>query len=222
VEYIALISPSRAGHVWVGRMFNTWVNGYEPKIPFYLFENTNLKNWVQTKHEHVLKDGKPDNGIVFLQTRDYLNFAASWFKYLLRKEPDYVYERLIQSLYAWYNITREGLGDTNIIEHKSLLSYDLFVKSRIYRKSICSMAGAHYSEEDIDWMPSKQHSSFDGLEYRGRGSEMKVGERWRWFFTEEGKCFTKHIRQHIKILDYYIENFELSREKTELINEILK
>jgi hypothetical protein len=80
-----------------------------------------------------------------------------------------------------------------------------------------------YNEEKIDFVPHNgPGSSFDKYSYQGKGSEMKVLERWKWFLTEEGEQYIPYLQNRRNIVEYYAEHFDLEPGQKELAEYILK
>jgi len=112
----------------------------------------------------------------------------------------------------WWAIYKEALGETNYVPNKLAVNYDMFVESESYRKSICTKIGGRYNEGILNFVPHAG-SSFDGNTYAGRGTEMKVLERWKWFLTEVGEPFQSYLTLRPGILDFYIQTVEISGDE---------
>jgi hypothetical protein len=80
-----------------------------------------------------------------------------------------------------------------------------------------------YNEDKLDLVPKHgAGSSFDKYNYQGRGNEMKVLERWKWFLTEEGEGYIPYLKHRRNIVQYYAEHFDLEPGQKELAEYILK
>jgi hypothetical protein len=197
-------------------MFKAWLgnNG----TAFQQFENMWPSDWNEEQRRHSLGE----NGLVFIQVRDYLNFSASWFKYLIKRNQAYRERKAQNVLDVWYALAREAAGATNYIPNNEILLYDLFVLSNEYRRQVCDMIGGKYNEVALDIVPNNgHHSSFDGNKFEGMGSKMHVTSRWEWYLTEEGKEFKQYLAAKPEILAFYVELFNPNEKKMEFINSIL-
>ena len=227
--YIAICGTSRSGHNWTSKMFRAWMgnNG----TSFYQFENLRPSDWMQNGNPRVQVNRKHSDpgvkemdrkGLVFIQLRDYLNFSASWMKYLIGRNQAYRERKAQNVLDVWHELAMEAFDVTNHIPDKEILFYDHFVKSREYRQMICEKIGGNYNEEMIDFVPNNGHySSFDSNRYEGIGSKMHVTSRWEWFLTEEGKPFVQYLAAKPEILLFYVKNFEPGEKKVQFINGVL-
>ena len=203
---LVLLAPSKSGHTWVLSMLRSWQLEVESleAIPPELY------------HARVRRDIRQTNTEAVINIRDYLNYAASWIWY--RKK---LFE-VIHGLDTWYRLAREAVGDTDIIEDpKQVIYYDGMVADQSYRKTVCAALGGAYSEECLDKVPvTSPGSSFDGFGYQDRGSEMKVLERWRWFY-DGGREFIPILKDRPHILKFYLDHFPVDDEKRQMIKKLI-
>lgn len=219
MNYVVIIGTSRSGHNWTSWMFRSWMgnNG----IPFYQFENLRPDEFDKTKQNRLLSAGQEDDGMVFIQIRDYLNWTASWFKYLINRNQAYREAKAHSILYVWEALLKEAVGITSHINSKHTLLYDRFVLDENYRRSICDLLGARYNENTINKVPHNGNfSSFDGNRFDGLGAKMHVTSRWEWYLTEEGAPFLKYLHAKPEILDLYVEHMSVSDKQLELIQRV--
>lgn len=109
-----------------------------------------------------------------LLLRDPFNLFAS------RRRAGYgtVSDRV--ALAIWKQHARQFLGRTHRLRHDPLaVSYNRWVSDQTYRRRLAEALGLAFTDAGIDTVaPCAGGSSFDGLAYDGRASEMKVFRRW--------------------------------------------
>jgi len=173
-------------------MLKSWLPG--DKV--YKFEGIPPKIYHKRIRTEVWRGAPPKKDqpvIAVLQLRDFLNYAASLIKHIINNATK---ERAAGLFDTWYDIALEAFGDTNYIGEKYRLYYDHFVRSYAYRQGICMILEGEYNEEKIDFVPHNgPGSSFDKYSYQGKGSEMKVLDRWKWFTTEQGQGYIAGQRE---------------------------
>ena len=222
MKYIGVIATSRSGHNWTTKFIRSWMNG----DTVMQFENVLPKEWDGKRRQRLYKGQPPPEGsttIAICQIRDYLNFSASWIKYLIERGNAYRSSKVVPLFDKWLAIAQEGISDTSFIFGKITLYYDLFVQDEAYRRQICGLLGGDYNESELNHVPKGgMGSSFDKFQYQENGSEMKVIERWKWFNTEEGSYYIRYLKQRPQIVEYYASKFDLEPGKIELVDEILK
>lgn len=222
-KQIIIVAPSRSGHNWTAKMLSSWV---QPGDNVWQFEAVPPNVWKNRLAQRVWKGlppNKDDQVITFIQLRDYLNFAASWTKYMINHGNAYEPRRVVKLFEIWHEMALEAHNETNYIPDKHILDYDRFVADEPYRRTICDLMGGIYSEEMIDFVPKGgMGSTFDKFKYQDNGREMQVRERWKWFLTEEGQYYHSYLGAKPEILRYYLDHFETSEEQRKLATEILE
>jgi hypothetical protein len=160
---------------------------------------------------------------VFVLTRDYLNWFASWIKMTKGDVPESRDPRQTM-LWAdrWKVIHEEAIGTTSHIPNKVTICYDAFVEEREYRWEICNLIGGTYNEGILNFVPGTGSSFHGRFEMQGRGREMKVLERWKWLLTEEGKPYQEWLALRPDVLEYYMDNWGWDKEKKEFCDIILQ
>jgi hypothetical protein len=219
---ISLIAPSRSGHNWTASVIRSW---FEDDTKVRQFEAVNPVDFPAALERRLKYNPlDPRDPIInVLQVRDYLNFAASWTKYNLRKGYAYRKKKVVLLYDNWLAIAKEANNETNHVSNKITLLYDQFAQNEAYRKAVCMLLGGDYNEEQVNYVPDGgMGSSFDQYSKQGNGSDMDVLSRWKWFLTEEGEEYIDYLKVKKNILEYYVENFDLSQGQSNLVNEILK
>lgn len=219
---ISLIAPSRSGHNWTATVIRSWFEDDTKVRQFEAIDPVDFPAAFERRLRHnPVNPTDPVSNV--LQVRDYLNFAASWTKFNLRRGKAYRKEKVILLYDNWLAISKEAFNETNYIGNKIVLLYDQFAQNEAYRKSVCMLLDGDYSEEKINYVPDGgMGSSFDQYNKQGNGSDMNVLSRWKWFLTEEGEEYIDYLKVKKNILEYYIKNFDLTEGQTNLVNEILK
>jgi len=219
MKHIILVAPSRSGHNWTAKMLRSWLPG--DKV--HKFEGIPPKIYHNRIRTEVWRGAPPKKDqpvIAVLQLRDFLNYAASLIRHIINNATQ---DRAAGLFDTWYAITREAFNDTHYIGEKYRLYYDHFVRSHAYRQGICCILDGEYNEEAIDFVPNGgRGSSFDDFTYQGRGREMKVLERWKWFLTDEGEQYISYLKARKNIVEYYMEHFDPDPGQRELAGYILK
>lgn len=147
--------------MWVQDMIKSWIPGVEI---------ANLENVFPEKAQRVynLQSGK-----VILQTRDLLNWYASY------RRGDPKFSR--GSIPYWEHITYEFYHLTDfLIGHDVVrVRYEDFFTSRKYRIKVCDQLGGVYNEDRLQTVSvGGKGSSFTEMEYQGKASEMKTLNRY--------------------------------------------
>ena len=76
-----------------------------------------------------------------------------------------------------------------------IVSYPLFCKDEEYRRGICTLLGGKYNEDKLNHISSEgKGSSFDGLDYQGKASEMSTDRRSDMILASE------HSEIYLKLL----------------------
>lgn len=86
----------------------------------------------------------------------------------------------------WKKYAREYLGETGHLQNRTVVNYNLFVTFPEYRMQIERKLRIKETKDSLNRVPLiGGGSSFDGRSYHGRGSEMKVLERWKYYENDE-------------------------------------
>lgn len=154
------IAPKRSGHAFVGNMIKSWFDG---TLFYFDKENTYPK----------LFKPDPQTCIIVLQTRDLLNWYASYFKSVStpgNKVVEY-----------WWQITREIYYPEYFRKFNTVeIIYDDFFVSRAYRKAICELLGGEYNETELNRITMNGGgSSFTRDQYDGEAQRMNTLNRYR-------------------------------------------
>lgn len=210
-----VIAIPRSGHNFIVDVLRSWtdrpldVQGYENLMPEDFHS-----------HKHNVTPG--ENYEVIVLVRDLLNWAASWCKYSINQKFSEDSGKINEQFKCWLLMALEALGETNYIHGNKMVGYEEFVLAGEYRKIICNYLGGRYTEDALNLVPNKGHgSSFDKLTFNGKGSEMKVTERWKWFLTDQGKPFIKYLTQNSEILQYYYDTFLMKPNQRRFIESVL-
>lgn len=215
-------SMSRGGHNWLMNVFKSWLGS---EWSFHKMEATMPDRFVELVTKNLDLPEYP-NWPVYTVVRDYLNWAASYINLIgLPKGNIADPKQVMRKADIWYAIAQEAFEDTDYIPNKTIIIYDKMVNSQIYRRYICKMIGGTYNEGILNFVPAAG-SSFDGTNYTGRGTEMKVLERWKWFLTEEGKPFQEYLKLRPEIMEYYLDHLDnfnnyQAEEKIHFCEEIM-
>ncbi|MFC1853187.1 hypothetical protein ACFL27_23565 [candidate division CSSED10-310 bacterium] len=121
--------------------------------------------------------------------RDAFNFFASKFQFHFNLKEYYEKRKMDVTLEAeapkwikvWKNHALEFLGITNILSDKKVtISYNAWCKSKVYRMAIANKLDLNPGDKGLDRVPNiGAGSSFEGIQYDKKASEMKTDERWK-------------------------------------------
>jgi hypothetical protein len=204
-------------------MLRSWI-GKDEKV--HQFEAVEPKLYDARVRHRVFRGLPPnerDEVIAFIQVRDYLNFTASWTKYMIGRGNAHHEKGVIKLYDVWMEICKEAFNETNYVGTKYTLLYDQFVQSMEYRKGICLLINGDYNERTLDVVPNGgAGSSFDGYKYQDNGRQMDVLNRWKWFLTEEGSYYQRYLQSKPEVLEYYMEHFDLNEAQSNFVKELLK
>jgi hypothetical protein len=221
MKNIIVIAPSRSGHNYTAAMLQSWVKDYVFK--FEGIVPSKYHRSLQTRLQSGRRVDPKGEVITFIQVRDYLNWAASWIKYNLNRGAAWNESRVNRVFQEWYEIVREAMGDTAIIQDKYILFYDQFVQSKSYREGVCFLIDGDYNEDRINHVPNGgMGSSFDLYKLQDNGNEMDFLNRWKFFITEHGEEYQSFLKVHKNILEFYMDKFDLTEGQSKLANEILR
>lgn len=112
--------------------------------------------------------------------RDPFNLFASRRKQGIGVSPR-------RAMQIWKQHAREFLGERRVLPRRPVpVSYNHWVRSRDYRRRLAETLGLRFTDARFDEVADTAGgSSFDGLRYRRRASQMKVFDRWRAFADED-------------------------------------
>lgn len=138
-----------------------------------------------------------------LVLRDPFNMLASrWYK------PGPVPKLRDDSeiLDTWEIYAEEYLGLTTFLKSKIVINYNLWFLSIDYRKQLSAQIGIPFTDTGLNVVTKAGGgSSFDLTSYDGRGSEMKVLERWK--VCQHDKRFIEAFRERQKLANLYRKIF---------------
>jgi hypothetical protein len=207
-KYVIVHSMSRGGHNWIANVFKSWLGS---DYIIHKMEATMPDRFTELVTKNLDLPMYP-YWPVYIVTRDYLNWAASYFNLLGLPEGKIADpNQVMKKADIWWAIYREAIDETDYIPNKLSISYDIFVKYESYRRMVCDKIGGTYNEGILNFVPAAG-SSFDGNKYTGRGTEMKVLDRWRWFTTEVGEPFQCYLALRPEILDFYVKYLEITQQ----------
>jgi hypothetical protein len=106
----------------------------------------------------------------------------------------------------WLQYAREILGITNYISDKIIILYDNFVSSKSYRVDISKKLNIPHNDFGIKFI-LRTKSSFSGWRYKDRAQDMKVLDRWKYFFIDDPKVWwlfeeCKRKILHSEVIEY--------------------
>jgi hypothetical protein len=109
---------------------------------------------------------------------------------------------------TWEIYAEEYSGITNFLTSKIPVNYNLWFSSLDYRKQLSAQFELSFTDAGLNVVPKSaagRGSSFDGTSYDGRGSQMKVLERWKSYQQDER--FYKAFRERHKLATLYRKIF---------------
>lgn len=81
---------------------------------------------------------------------------------------------------AWEIYAREFIQESNFLGNKITVNFNLWFSNLAYRKTLSVQLGMPFTDAGINIVPKAgDGSSFDLTKFDGRGSEMRVLERWK-------------------------------------------
>jgi hypothetical protein len=113
-------------------------------------------------------------GFIVLQSRDLLNWYASYMRGKWRYRPG--------AIPSWEFITDEMLKPHYFKSGYQVIhiQYDEFVVSREYRERVCAELGGEYNEDKLNSVPGAGGgSTFDKFGFVGKGSQMQTRTRYK-------------------------------------------
>lgn len=166
-------------------------------------------------HRAIIDEYMPGN-IIMTVERD------SWegFKYYRQLYPGFNHVIILREFKNWVASVCQMHGSlhfgkllhADVVKYKSLLEdkdclrikYDQWCTDLAYRYNLCNILGLKFTDcgfEDVS--PNGDGSSFDGLKFQGRASNMNTTERYKK---------VEHMRGFQNILKKYNDILELSDE----------
>lgn len=197
----------------------------------YNFEDRNLTavpgQRLLARHDLWIGSSRRSHTILVL--RDVYNLFASKLRWAFgnRWPPDETaieetglwWRRYARGLAAlWKQYALEFLGVTNHLERKIPVNYNHWCQSEDYRRQLSADLDLRFHDRGFSkiarWGPVTWGHSFDGLEYDGRAQEMKLTERWKYFYQEN--YFTEIFanRELVELSDRIFGNV-LGQQQTE-------
>lgn len=185
---------ARSGHNFVLQNVLSWLQGGEYFIHHNL-ENIDPKDLVENHLKHP--------GYKLIIWRDFDDWLASSLMKAYKVRATRVMTDVpiyIDRICTTYWAIRDEARDKVRYKHWIVIHYDEFFKSREYRKQICEELKGEYSERDIDHVPANgHHSSFDGKNFQGKGSQMNVLNRSKDILnTPYKEVYLKSMEQYGK------------------------
>ena len=161
-------NASKNEHIQLGHL-DVFLHSYEDILPAYL-----SRKRVFARNHDIKSKQKID--IIIL--RDPFNLFAS--RHISDRKG--VKSKFISLQDLWIIHAKEFLGDTNELENKVCVNYNEWASSKDYRKLLADQLGLTFNDQTMDSVARMGGgSSFDGVVFDGKASEMKVQERWKKF-----------------------------------------
>lgn len=183
------IAPKRSGHSWVRTMVASWI----PGVPI-----ADLEGWYPEQVMAHYGKGVLRDGILLMQTRDLLNWYASY----IRGNPQY----RVGAIPTWEVITDEIYNPHYFKRgfYVVTVNYDEFVSSKTYRMQVCDQLGGTYHEKKINTVPGGGGgSTFDKFDFVGRGSQMDTCNRYKQIPKE---AFIQLFNRRPTIYQFYMQH----------------
>ena len=144
---------------------------------------------------------------ILLIIRDPLNFYASvlqnWRN--LNRTEEQIDSVMRNVVIAWKNLAKEIVGDTEHIPDKIVVNFNLWFCDYSYRQMLSKTLGLRFTDESRDQLATSGgwiSSSFDGRNWAGHATEMKVLNRWEKFIHD--KTFRRFFDEETKELGHRI------------------
>jgi hypothetical protein len=160
-----------------------------------------------------------------LVVRGFFNWLASAMLLNLNRSRRNLGIQIPHLSRIWYGIAQEAAGTSCCIKYqKTTIKYERFKDDRAYRQQLCEQLGGLYSEDRINLVPSSGGgSSFDGMEFADRGSEMDTGGRCIQMMESEFRdSYVGLIRRQEDIARFYADNFEMEPSEKVVAEEIFE
>ena len=220
MKNVNFIAPARSGHNFVREQFRSWDEDNQMRL--YNMENLYPKDFNEKKTEYVYRGEIYDSrlpSINVLVTRDFLNWLASYVKWLAPKNMLNTI-KITEAIEHWTAITLEAFGETEYLPEKLRVVYDEFKDNAGIRKWLSYHIGGTYSEKSLDLVvPAGGGSSFDGTDVKG--SEMQTDERWMQINDTEYGGYYREVLKNSKIaLMVYKRHFFVSENQRVFLKNI--
>lgn len=159
-------------------------NFTEKELLIYSYEDQLLEDIVHPSFEnkHDLYLGKSAKRYDVLILRDPFNCFASRVKMYINLNQDKKKEILItnESVKLWLNHAKEFLGETQFLNNKICVNYNLWCADIDYRRKLAEELGLEFTDAEFEQVRSYGGgSSFEGMNLSGQASKMKLTERWK-------------------------------------------
>lgn len=154
-------------------------------------EDRPLEDYFLTYSERQF--GKCQRRFQILLLRDPYNWLASWYAWQdalgvrFREDQEFrnhtisLWKDYAQLYLQWAENPEQSTGLVQIP-----VSYNCWKTDQHYRQDLARELGLSFSDEGFNKVSSHGHgSSFSGIEYQGRGSEMDTLNRWRQFKNDD-------------------------------------
>lgn len=148
--------------------------------------------------------------------RDPFNLFASRLNSKVPLQPK---SRWLTFPDLWIMHAEEYLGITNYLRHnKIIINYNQWCNNQVYRQELAKRLELDFSDEGFEEVLTVgKGSSFDGLSYHGRASEMDVLQRWKTMMNNDQYIALFTDRKILKLserifgifgdIDVLIDNF---------------
>ena len=170
-------------------------------------EHWDILNKVVSFEEHSLSTmgldyeqilGKHDSVKKVVILRDPYNLFASRIKhYNLMSDFGALLDKE-RATFLWSEYAEFFVGKPSGV---ILVSYNRFVSDKGYRQELSEKLGGSFNDSTIDRIDENARgSSFDGMSFDGKASEMRVFDRWKVYKDNKDfrALFTKEIRDLAK------------------------
>jgi len=199
LKHLTGLCVARSGHNFVVQNIMSWFE--ENTIVYHNLENIAPKD---LRPLHLSHGGM--KALIYRDFDDWL--ASSIMKSYKASKPRMVHTlpSFILTVVSTYFQIRQEAVNPMYFKGSTIIHYDSFVDSAAYRQDICRNFRGDYSEEKLNFVPANgHHSSFDGKEFQGKGSEMNVLNRADQILETEHKDF------YLKIMEEYAGQIRVFR-----------
>lgn len=136
------------------------------------YELHNLYN-ISINIKQCLQDIQYNEYYCVILLRDIKNHIAS----LMKMYGNSLGSHIINDILSRY---KEALNETNYLENRVVVLFDLWFLSKDYRKDMCKKLGLDFYDYGLNEVTSFGNgSSFDSQNYNGNAQSMKVRERYK-------------------------------------------
>ena len=199
------IAPKRSGHAMVARLIQEWCPD----------------TWLVDQENVRPSRFGVSGGTVVLQTRDLLNWVASYYQNHVNRvgvcESGTVLKR-VKTL--WMPISKEYYRVTTHIKDRVVrVYYDEFILNEAVRGLVCQQLGGKYSERSINVVKSNgRGSSFDGTEFDGEAYLMETRRRYRQVPSE---LYDHIFTRRPDWLEFYVRHQSPDADKMNFLRQTL-